>query len=91
MTSSQPADPTGTPDDPAPSSASDVPAEAEGDAAPVQAYLDEVQARLADPAVLARATELARERGLDLETMTFGDLDDLVNDATRAIDDGRDG
>ncbi len=89
MTTSQPADPTGTPDDPEPSSASGSPAEAE--AAPVQAYLDEVQARLADPAVLARATELAQERGLDLETMTFGDLDDLVNDATRAIDDGRDG
>jgi hypothetical protein len=49
----------------------------------VQGYLDDVQARLADPAVLARATALARERGLDLETMTFGDLDDLVNDATR--------
>ena len=49
---------------------------------PVQAYLDEVQARLSDPAVLARATALATERGLDLETMTFGDLDDLINDAT---------
>ena len=89
MTTSQPADPTGTPDDPELSSASSSPPEADG--APVQAYLDEVQARLADPAVLARATDLARERGLDIETMTFGDLDDLVNDATQAIDDGRDG
>jgi hypothetical protein len=50
----------------------------------VQAYLEEVQARLSDPTVLARATELARERGLDLDTLTFGDLDDLVNDAVRA-------
>jgi hypothetical protein len=56
--------------------------------ASIQSYLDDVQARLADPAVLARATALASERGLDLETMTFGDLDDLVNDATRAGDSG---
>ena len=57
-------------------------------AASIQSYLEEVQARLADPAVLARATALAHERGLDLETMTFGDLDDLVNDATRTGDSG---
>jgi hypothetical protein len=49
-------------------------------------YLKEVQARLADPAVLARATKLARERGLDLDSLTFGDIDDLVNDATKAIE-----
>jgi phage-related minor tail protein len=51
----------------------------------VDDYLKDVQARLADPAVLARATELARERGLDLDSLTFGDIDDLVNDATKAI------
>jgi len=49
-------------------------------------YLREVQARLADPAVLARATALARERGLDMDSLTFGDIDDLVNDATKAIE-----
>jgi hypothetical protein len=59
-------------------------ADAEAQPASVQAYLEEVQARLSDPTVLARATALARERGLDLDTLTFGDLDDLVNDATRA-------
>ena len=51
--------------------------------ASVQAYLEEVQARLSDPTILARATALAKERGLDLDTLTFGDLTDLVNDATR--------
>jgi hypothetical protein len=58
--------------------------DAEAKPASIQAYLEEVQARLSDPTVLARATALARERGLDLDTLTFGDLDDLVNDATRA-------
>ena len=52
----------------------------------VDDYLKDVQARLADPAVLARATELARERGLDLNNLTFGDIDDLVNDATQAVE-----
>jgi hypothetical protein len=77
MTPSEPTDPTETSRDPAGVSSPGP--------ASLQAYLDEVQARLADPAVLARASALARERGLDLETMTFGDLDDLVNDATRSI------
>jgi hypothetical protein len=48
----------------------------------VAEYLQEVQARLSDPTALARATALAAARGLDLETLTFGDLTDLVNDAT---------
>ena len=50
-------------------------------------YLGEVQARLSDPAVLARATVLAHERGLDFNTITFGELTDLVNDAQTAGDD----
>jgi hypothetical protein len=77
MTPSHPTDPGEPSPDPAGASSPEPTS--------VQADLEEVQARLADPVVLARATALARERGLDLETMTFGDLDDLVNDATRAI------
>ncbi len=67
------------------------PVEVEPDATVVEPdvadYLGEVQARLSDPAVLARATALANERGLDLNTITFGDLTDLVNDATQTADD----
>ena len=78
MTPRQPTDPPDPPTDASEDGTSRPPS--------VQAYLDDVQARLADPGVLARATALARERGLDLDTMTFGDLDDLVNDATASED-----